>query len=141
MIACRRWAVTVAAASLLVSACGATVEVGTGSTGPPTSPAPTGSATSPPPSGSATSRTWLAALRVAPDPDALDAETAELRDVLGGSLVVSPASCLAGLPPEVDDSDYVLGVVASDRAELDDVVGSLDREPLFEAEVAVLCTD
>jgi hypothetical protein len=133
MIACRRrWAVTVAAVSLLVDACGATVEVGTGGSA---------SATSPAPSGSATSRSWLAALRVARDPDALDAETAELRDVLGGSLVVSPVSCLAGLPPEVDGSDYVLGVVAPDRAELDDVVGRLDREPLFEAEVAVLCTD
>jgi hypothetical protein len=132
MIACRRWAVTVATVSLLLSACGATVEVGTGSTGPPTSPAP---------SGSATSRTWLAALRVARDPDALDADTAELRDVLGGSLVVSPASCFVGLPPDVDGSDYVLGVVAPDRAGLDDVVGSLGREPLFEAEVAVLCTD
>jgi hypothetical protein len=132
MITFGRWAVTVAAVSLLVEACGATVEVGTAGTGPATSPAS---------SGSATSRTWLAALRVARDPDALDAETAELRDVLGGSLVVSPVSCLRGLPLEVDGSDYVLAVVAPDRAELDDVVGRLDRDPLFEAEVAVLCTD
>jgi hypothetical protein len=136
MITFGRWAVTVAAVSLLVEACGATVEVGTAGTGPATSPA-----TSPASSGSATSRTWLAALRVARDPDALDAETAELRDVLGGSLVVSPVSCLRGLPLEVDGSDYVLAVVAPDRAELDDVVGRLDRDPLFEAEVAVLCTD
>lgn len=85
--------------------------------------------------------TWLAGLRVERDPGALDDDTSELRDVLGGSLVVSPTSCFRGLPPDVDASAYVLGVVARDRIELDDLVGRTHREPLFEAEVDVLCTD
>jgi hypothetical protein len=85
--------------------------------------------------------TWLAALRVARDPDALDADTQALTDVLGGSLVVSPASCLRGLPPDVDASSYILGVVAPDRTELDELVGRTDRDPVFRVEVEVLCSD
>jgi hypothetical protein len=85
--------------------------------------------------------TWLAALRVARDPDALDADTQALTDVLGGSLVVSPASCLRGLPSDVDASSYVLGVVAGDRTELDELVARTDRDPVFRVEVEVLCSD
>ena len=85
--------------------------------------------------------TWLAALRVAREPDALDADTQALTDVLGGSLVVSPASCLRGLPPGIDPSTYVLGVVAPDRTELDELVARTDRDPVFRVEVEVLCTD
>ena len=85
--------------------------------------------------------TWLAVLRVERDPDALDAETQALADVLGGSLVVSPASCLRGLAPEVDPSSYVLGVVAPDRAELEELVARTDRDPVVRVEVEVLCTD
>ncbi len=132
MTGCRRLVVIVA--SLCLSAV-------LGACAPEVVPhAPPGS----PPSGStATSSpgSWLAALRVERDPDALDADTSELSDVLGGSLVVSPVSCFRGLPPDVDPSAYVLGVVAPDRAELDDLVRLTHREPLFEAEVDVLCTD
>ena len=85
--------------------------------------------------------TWLAALRVARDPDALDADTQALTDVLGGSLVVSPASCLRGLPSDVDPSRYLLGVVAPDRTTLDELVARTDRDPVFRAEVEVVCTD
>lgn len=92
-------------------------------------------------SGPAATTSWLAALRVESDPDALDEDTRALTDVLGGSLVVSPASCLRGLPSDVDAASYVLGVVAPDRTKLDELVGLTDREPLFRAEVEVLCTD
>ena len=92
-------------------------------------------------SSASASTTWLAALRVAREPDALDADTQALTDVLGGSLVVSPASCLRGLPPGIDPSSYVLGVVASDRTELDELVARTDRDPVFRVEVEVLCTD
>ena len=85
--------------------------------------------------------TWLAVLRVERDPDALDADTQALTDVLGGSLVVSPASCLRGLPQSVDASSYVLGVVAADRAELDELVARTDRDPVVRVQVEVLCTD
>jgi hypothetical protein len=92
-------------------------------------------------SSGSTSSTWLAVLRVEREPDALDADTQALTDVLGGSLVVSPASCLRGLPHSVDTSSYVLGVVAADRAKLDDLVGRTDRDPVVRVEVEVLCTD
>jgi hypothetical protein len=85
--------------------------------------------------------TWLAVLRVERDPDALDADTQALTDVLGGSLVVSPASCLRGLPHGVDPSSYVLGVVAPDRVELDDLVARTEYDPVVRVEVEVLCTD
>jgi hypothetical protein len=91
-------------------------------------------------SASATS-TWLAVLRVARDPDALDADTQSLTDTLGTSLVVSPASCLRGLPRDVDTSSYVLGVIAPERTSLDELVARTDRDPVFRVEVEVLCTD
>ena len=109
-------------------------------------PAPLSSSSSAPASSApATSdvpaTTWLAGLRVERDPDALDRDTRALTDVLGGSLVVSPASCLEGLPRDVDRSEYVLGAVAPTRAELDGLVASTGRDALFVTEVEVLCTD
>jgi hypothetical protein len=98
-------------------------------------------ASSAPASSAPATGTWLAVLRVERDPDALDADTKALTDVLGSSLVVSPASCFRGLPSDVDGSSYVLGVIASDRAELDELVGRTDRDPVFRVEVEVLCTD
>lgn len=86
-------------------------------------------------------RSWLAGLRVERDPDALDDDTQALTDVLGSSLVVSPASCLRGLPDGVGSSTYVLGAVASTPEELDGLIARTGREPLFEVEVEVLCTD
>ena len=90
---------------------------------------------------SSASHTWLAVLRVERDPDALDADTTALTDVLGTSLVVSPASCLRGLPSDVDTQSYVLGVIATDRAELDDLVARTDLDPVASVEVEVLCSD
>ena len=94
-----------------------------------------------PPSASLAERGWLAALRVEREPDALDADTRALAGVLGGALVVSPASCLGGLPGDVDPAAYVLGVIAPDPATLDDLVGRTDLEPLFRGEVLLVCTD
>jgi hypothetical protein len=85
--------------------------------------------------------TWLAALRVEADPDALDADTRDLNDVLGEALIVSPASCLRGLPADVDATAYVLGVQASTQAELRTLVARTHRDPAFEVLVQVLCID
>lgn len=85
--------------------------------------------------------TWLAALRVEANPNALDADTGALKDVLGGALVVSPASCFRGLPADVDASAYVLGVQASTQAGLHTLVDEADRDAVFEAQVEVMCTD
>jgi hypothetical protein len=84
---------------------------------------------------------WLAVLRVEPAPDALDGDTAALTGALGGALMVSPASCLRGLPDDVGASTYVLGVVAPDRATLDELLARADLDPLFRVEVQILCTD
>ena len=88
-----------------------------------------------------TEEAWLAALRVEANPSALDADTAALKDVLGGALIVSPASCFQGLPADVDASSYVLGVQTSTQSELHALVAEIDRKPLFEAQVTVMCTD
>jgi hypothetical protein len=85
--------------------------------------------------------TWLAALRVEADPDALDADTRDLKDVLGEALIVSPASCLRGLPADVDVTAYVLGVQASTQAELRTLVARTHLDPAFEVPVQVLCID
>ena len=85
--------------------------------------------------------TWLAALRVETDPATLDDDTRDLKDVLGGALIVSPASCLRGVPAEVDATAYVLGVQASTQTELRALVAQTDRDPVFEVRVEVLCTD
>jgi hypothetical protein len=85
--------------------------------------------------------TWLAGLRVEADPDALDADTGALKDVLGGALIVSPASCFRGLPAEVDATAYILGVQASSQEELRALVVQTERDPLFEVRVQMLCTD
>jgi hypothetical protein len=85
--------------------------------------------------------TWLAALHVDADPNALDADTRALKDVLGGALIVAPASCFRGLPATVDASAYVLGVQASTQEDLRALVVRTDRDPVFEVRVQMLCTD
>lgn len=85
--------------------------------------------------------TWVAGLRVEADPNALDADTQDLKDVLGGALIVSPAQCMVGLPPDVDPSSYVLGIQAPTQAELNALVAKTERDPEFEVKVQMLCTD
>ena len=102
----------------------------------PASPAAAASASDAPPVSS-----WLAGLRVERDPDALDEDTQTLMGVLGGSLVVSPASCFDGLPDTVGPSTYVLGAVAPTQDRLDALIAQANLEPMFRVEVEVLCTD
>ena len=70
-----------------------------------------------------------------------DTPAAALKDVVGGALIVSPTSCFQGLPADVDASSYVLGVQTSTQSELHALVAEIDRKPLFEAQVTVMCTD
>ncbi|MEO8293263.1 MAG: hypothetical protein ABI635_08990 [Actinomycetota bacterium] len=84
---------------------------------------------------------WLAALRIEADPETLDADTADLKDILGGGLIVSPANCFVGLPPEVSGGDYVLGAQAPTEAELTALVEKTGRDPVFEGQVQMLCLD
>jgi len=85
-------------------------------------------------------RVWLAALRIAADPNDLDADTQELLDLVDKALVVSPVQCFEGLPDDVaKGGGYVLGVTSDGRAELDRVVAKTGREPLFVVQVRDFC--
>jgi hypothetical protein len=131
MSAKRATALAIACLSVALTACAR-------ETAPPASSRPSSASTSGAP---ATTTGWLAALRVESEPDALDEDTTKLTGELGGALVVSPASCLGGLPADVGASTYVLGVIAPDRATLDELLARTVLEPLFRVEVQVLCTD
>jgi hypothetical protein len=82
---------------------------------------------------------WLAVLRSAPSPDALDAATERQVAVLGGALVVSPADCFAGLPPAVEG--YVLGAAATSREELEGLVAETGLVPTVVLRTRSACGD
>ena len=83
---------------------------------------------------------WLAALRIAADPDDLDADTQELLASVPSALVVAPLVCFKGLPEDVAGQDaYVLGLESETMAELDRVVATTGREPLFVVQVRDFC--
>ena len=82
---------------------------------------------------------WLAVLRTADEPDALDAATARLAPVLDGALVVSPTNCFAGLPSDV--GGYLLGAAAGSRAELDRIVAATGLVPTLVVKTRSACGD
>ena len=94
--------------------------------------APTPAATGP-------SSIWIAGLRVADDPNELDAETQEVKEAVGAAIAVAPVACFGGVPPAYEASAYVLGVVADSRQGVEDLLATLGREPLFVAQVVDLC--
>jgi hypothetical protein len=78
---------------------------------------------------------------VASDPRALNADTQLLLSRVDGATVVTPASCFEGLPAGLEPSDYIMGVVAGTKAELDQLVATSGFDALFEVRVRVLCVD
>ena len=94
----------------------------------------------PPPPGD---RQWLAVFETAADPDDLDAATTDLLERVGGGTVTSPAGCFreslegSGIAP----GDYVLGVAAGSRGELNELVARSGREPIFRGEVVDTCQE
>ena len=83
---------------------------------------------------------WVAVFDVASDPNELDADTQELMDLVGKSILVSPGGCLGGLPPEVaGPGDYVLAVWADSQDELGEIVAATGRRPLISVEEEDLC--
>ena len=83
---------------------------------------------------------WIAVLRVAGDPNDLDADTARLAPGLGAAFRASPVQCFRGLPVDVG-TGYLLGVVARTRSELRRLVSRAGRRPLFQGRVEELCID
>ena len=104
---------------------------------PTAPPTPSATATAPP----LGARVWLAALRIARDPNDLDADAQRLLSQVDGATVVSPAACFRGLPDGPAPADYILGIVAANRSDLNRLVAGSGFAPMFEANVRVLCVD
>ena len=112
-----------------------------GSGPPPLSARPSAASSSVGPrSTTPTTPEWIAVLRVAGDPNDLDADTARLAPALGRAFRASPVQCFRGLPADVG-TGYLLGVVARTRSELRRLVSRAGRRPLFRARVEELCID
>jgi hypothetical protein len=83
---------------------------------------------------------WLAVVAVADLADDLDAQTRSLKEILGTSMVVSPATCFAGLPQHLS-SGYVLGATGSTKEAVETAVRRAGIDPIAVRSVTILCTD
>ncbi len=92
----------------------------------------------------APSEAWVAVLDTAADPARLTAPRKdvlhELGDVLEGSVVISPGSCLEGLPADLADG-YVLAIQRDTRQDVRSLVSLLSSQPSFTGDVTILCSD
>lgn len=92
-----------------------------------------------------TDEVWVAVLDVARTPSALSGDRTDIVETLGdaleGAVVVSPASCLEGLPAGSPPDGYVLAIQQSSRAEVLVLTDQVRREPSFVGPVQQLCTD
>lgn len=90
-------------------------------------------------------RAWAAVFQTAADPQDLSAPRAEilagLGDALDGYVVVSPSSCIEGLPAGISGDGYVLAILREQRGDVRALAGSLDQRPVFVGPVTVTCTD
>ena len=84
---------------------------------------------------------WLAVFRTATDVGELDADTAAIKAIVGGAIVVSPVNCFEGLPFDDPGSTYLLGVVAPSPEQLDELLEQVARPTVFEGQVRTMCLD
>lgn len=87
---------------------------------------------------------WIAVFDVARDPDQLDPSTEELLQTAGRDhIAVSPISCWEGLPEELNSGvdAYVAAVYGPGKAQLDEVIEAVGREPIFRGELVAYCID
>ena len=84
---------------------------------------------------------WIAVFRTAEDPNDLDAASRDLMTRAGTAVVVAPEGCFGGLRGEGDigAGDYVLGVMAGSRDDLEQAVERAGDEPVVTARVEELC--
>ena len=113
---------------------------------PPSTPAtPVTSSTVIAPSVPSSTDTWVSVLGVARTPSALTGDRTDIVETLGdaleGAVVISPTSCLEGLPASVPADGYVLALQQSSRAEVLVLTDQARREPSFVGPVHQLCTD
>ena len=97
------------------------------------------------PSVAPTDEAWVAVLGVARIPSALSGDRTDILETLGdaleGAVVVSPTTCLEGLPAGLPADGYVLVIQQSSRAEVLVLADQASREPSFVGPVHALCTD
>jgi hypothetical protein len=97
------------------------------------------------PSVAPTDEVWVAVLGVARIPSALSGDRTDILETLGdaleGAVVVSPTTCLEGLPAGLPADGYVLAIQQSSRAEVLVLADQASREPSFVGPVHALCTD
>ena len=97
------------------------------------------------PSVAPTDEAWVAVLGVARIPSALSGDRTDILETLGdaleGAVVVSPTTCLEGLPAGLPADGYVLAILQSSRAEVLVLADQASREPSFVGPVHALCTD
>jgi len=97
------------------------------------------------PSMAPTDEVWVAVLGVARNPSALSGDRTDILETLGdaleGAVVVSPTTCLEGLPVSLPADGYVLAIQQSARAEVLVLTNQVSREPSFVGPVHPLCTD
>jgi hypothetical protein len=134
-----RWATTLAAVAVGLTACGSEPTSIAASDAPPVTAEP---ATSVPVGESA--GVWVAVLDTAADPGRLNAPRRdvlhELGDVLEGSVVISPGACLEGLPADMTDG-YVLAIQRESREDVRALVSQLSQQPSFTGDVTIVCSD
>ncbi len=99
------------------------------------------SASPSPDAGTGSVEKWIAVFRTEADPHDMSEETADVLEIVGGSIVVSPVACFEGLPADFHLDAYLLGVVAPTKDALDEVVARVGRTVIFEGQVRTMCLD
>jgi hypothetical protein len=94
-----------------------------------------------PDAGTGSVEKWIAVFRTEADPHDMSNDTADVLAIAGGFIVVSPVACFEGLPADFHLDAYLLGVVASTKGALDEVVASVGRTAIFEGQVRTMCLD
>lgn len=88
--------------------------------------------------------TWVAVLDTAADPSRLNGSRKDvlhqLGNVLEGSVVISPAECLQGLPDDLSDG-YVLAIQRDSQEDVRSLASLLSEEPSFTGVVTIVCSD
>jgi hypothetical protein len=84
---------------------------------------------------------WLAVFRTVDDVKELEADTADVKAIVGGAIVVSPVNCFEGMTIDDPGATYILGVVAPTDHELGRLVDEVGRATIFEGEVRTMCID
>jgi len=64
----------------------------------------------------------------------------QLGNVLEGSVVISPAECLQGLPDDLSDG-YVLAIQRDSQEDVRSLASLLSEEPSFTGVVTIVCSD